>query len=596
MKEGRKDELLRLREEPCKTIVESYLTLFKHKNPFTSFEGISIIKIIQARLENEIRNQVQEKGIYYWFHLYRRFAPGSNFEDESISTISLYRQMSECAFLKYGRLEPGDELIYPSDTGTVNMSQIAGGLFKKALTEFGMPVAYEAAAPGICLGNFDFNSLLEFTQMERLIFEYWRTTACLRRLYKGGVLHIENDRYFVLNDSSTDKLMNVYDSRGGRLGDLTTTSGILINPADYPKYAVSLVPICNVQKLSEEKYPQGRLFGCTCASDFIPNFMWVPVDFDYYYRQHEFCEQRFRECFGFGLPCFVLTLFLICRQAIMNSLARQGKPGMGLIQRAYQHFTSRDQYVEELISLSQYKDMRLPSLDGYRLESGEVAHMLRELSLDDKNRGEINLTTRGPRPIIFPSRKGQFVLDYAAILPRLASQTHFIIGDLEGKGLLFEASVKQKAKNEGMSLWDIPKQLKHSDGTSRNVDLAFYLNNILFICELKSINKSFAFEIGNIQALNFRQTKLISALAEADDKARWLQTRRIGSNYKIPDSVDALVPLVVSLFVEYIWSTDNNLWLTENIPRVCLPSELEELVKDESLAEIIKKPFVVFVV
>jgi hypothetical protein len=118
----------------------------------------------------------------------------------------------------------------------------------------------------------------------------------------------------------------------------------------------------------------------------------------------------------------------------------------------------------------------------------------------------------------------------------------------------------------------------------------------MFICEVKSITKSFAFELGDIEALEFRRRKLESALDQADDKADWLAARKCGDNYAIPEAIHALVPMVISPFTEYIWTTNSNLWLTEKIPRVCLASDVDQLTNDDALSEIVKRPFVKYVI
>jgi len=52
--------------------------------------------------------------------------------------------------------------------------------------------------------------------------------------------------------------------------------------------------------------------------------------------------------------------------------------------------------------------------------------------------------------------------------------------------------------------------------------------------------------------LEFRREKFENALREIDDKADWLKKDREGLNYKIPKSIDLIIPIVISPFVEYI--------------------------------------------
>jgi hypothetical protein len=589
---NREAELLRLREEPTRTIILTNLSLLQHRSPYTDLAALSIIKALQSRLERELQNLIEGKGIYYWFHLYRRFAPGSNFDCDSLRTIALYREITESAFLKYGAAECGAELVQLEEKGKIAPASIASGLYVEALKDIGLKPPFLHLAPSVYLGEFDFSNLVELCQIERLAYEYWKTTACLRRLHKGGVLHVEEEHYFVVNTASTEKLIDAYDRRGSPLCDMTTTSGVMMHPENMLGGGISLCPQYNLERITEETCPQHRVFGSSVPESLAANFLWVPVDFDYYYRQHQFCHEQFEQMHGVSLASFVHTLLLVCRQAIANSRFRNGIPGVGLMQRAYQYMGSIEDYEKELVWLSTHEGMRLPSSGTQALDARQLSSVLQSVTLDIQRRSSINLTTRGPRVLLFPARENKLVVDYAAILPILSTYTHFLTDQVEGKGHLFEDSLKRRLEARELELWAFRRLLKHADGSSREIDLAFIVGNALIICELKSISRSFAFEIGETQALEFRKNKLVSALDEVDEKVRWLEGRKRGVNYEIPGSVVLLVPIVISPFCEYLWSTDMSLWATEDIPRVCIPSELERLLDEDHLKDTLSRPFV----
>lgn len=592
--------LLKLREEPTKSIINSILLFLKPSNDYSIIDDISFIELIQKKLEDEINKIVSKKGIYYWFHLYRRFAPGSNFNNESATTIGLYRQMTECSFLKYGSIKSGKELLVVDKENEVNITEIGSGFYKKALEKFNIPVfPNEICYEGVYLGEFDFNDLVESCQLERLIYEYWHTTTCLRRLYKGGILRIQNNDYFVENNETTKKLINLYDERAA-FGGFASTLGVLLFPKNLSfKKGMSFLPDYNIKNLSLKEYPIHKYFHIKVPlekeKEFIPNFVWAPFDFDYFYCQNRFLEKEFEKEFGFSLACFCYTLFLVCQYAYVSSILNKGIKGYQLIQRAYQHFSCLDEYINWLIDIS--KSSKLPSLGQYVLNKKELYDVLDKLSFKDKKRGDINLTTRGPRSLIIPFKDNQFIIDYVSVLHILSSQMHFIKNNNPEKGHIFEDAVIDRLNKKGFNLWLCKKEMNHPDGSSKEIDVSFYIKNVLFICEMKCINKSFAFDIGDIEALDFRKKKLIKALTESEDKVNWLLAHKNGNNYNVPNYIDAFVPLVITPFVEYIWAIDDYLWLTEKIPRICTPFELEQLLADDSLlSDLIAKPFVRFLV
>jgi hypothetical protein len=200
----------------------------------------------------------------------------------------------------------------------------------------------------------------------------------------------------------------------------------------------------------------------------------------------------------------------------------------------------------------------------------------------------------GPRPLVIYTFGESVLMDFCAIFLILQSAMHFLGADETPKGKVFEDYVAEIMTKAGFQQWQ-KGELCAFDGSKREVDYSFINRNALFLCELKCINRSFAFEAGKTEAIKFRTDKLSSALDECDGKALWLSSRPQGKNYKLPQEVAAIVPVVVSPFPEYVWSRRDDYWLTEEIPRVCVPEELKSLNEPEVLTRLLKKPFIRYV-
>jgi hypothetical protein len=210
--------------------------------------------------------------------------------------------------------------------------------------------------------------------------------------------------------------------------------------------------------------------------------------------------------------------------------------------------------------------------------------------------------TRGPRPVLLPEAFGRRLVDHAAISSVLRSsllvrERGHNISDEAEKGKVFEATVGEYLASLGTNVWALSKALRQRDdaGTEseREFDVCFVAEDVMFVCELRSINRSLGSEIGSSESLAFRQEKMAAALCRVDTAAQWLARFRKGLNYEIPREVKCLVPLVVSPFTEYIWSRAPELWLTEDTPRICVPRELPGLTKNEALRTVKGGPFAV---
>jgi len=599
---GKLDELKNIRNNTVKKSIFFPISLYNYKGILNTLEGIILIRNIQNVLLFKIKDIIRKKSIYYWFYLFRRFIPGSYFNNVSPVTIFLYSQIAECAFLKFGNLKVGDELVYLNGKNKDEINKIGNGNYIKALKEMGLleKTSQKILSPcGTFLGNFEYQELIEFFQIEGLILEYWYTTSCLRRLYKGGKLIIDHYDYSVENTNNTKELIKNFDERNYIYGGRSTSSGILIDDFnEKDKSGISLVPIYNCERFNASNYPVKKIFNMfglknvIIEEKFVPNFIWQPFDFDEYYKKYEFNSTMFKKKFNYSFSCFVSIMHLLFWYAYFQSNTENATISYQHIQRAYSYIPSADNLIDYLFELS--KKIRIPSLQNIDLSKEEIAFAIKELTFTPEKRKNINLTTRGPRFLIFANNR-HLVLDYASILPILSTKHHFLKGNLSAKGPLFENIIRNKFLNKGYHIWFCSKELKQKDGTKKEIDISLYIKNILFIIELKCINRSFDFEEGNIKALEFRRKKFENALREIDDKADWLKKDREGLNYKIPKSVDMIIPIVISPFVEYIWSTNPNLWLTKDVPRICTYQEIMNILDQKKYKESFIKPFIRFI-
>jgi hypothetical protein len=98
--------------------------------------------------------------------------------------------------------------------------------------------------------------------------------------------------------------------------------------------------------------------------------------------------------------------------------------------------------------------------------------------------------------------------------------------------------------------------------------------------ECKAIGNSFGFELGNPSSVEFRRSKLQSALDEIDERAAWLAREPIGRNYDV-SSFKEVLPVVVTPFKEFIWSLAPSYWITDQLPRVMTTTELHDALKEQ---------------
>ena len=586
-----------LRDKSTEDIVKFYIDSCKFKSPLTLLESLRFLNNLKISIENKASEIISKRCIYYWIHLYRRIGLGKIFGNESDTTLALYRNMVECCIQKFGRINCGLEIIYGNESYDIKAKDIASGNYLEALKFFSL-TKHEINNDDIYLGNFNEIDYTNIYIVERLMFEYWHLTTCLRRLYKGGKLLI-NDNYNVICNNNTEFLMKSYDERNDRYGNFNTTQGIDLgfNELELLNSGCVLIPQYNYKQVAIQDYPFNKFFNLSNISidptnnePFKPNFLWFPFDFDNYFISNSFLKDEFFEYFQYSLESFVTTIFLLVFRNLHISINNK-QYAFYLIQKGYTAIISEDELINDLVEYS--KVVKLPSLSKFELNIDETKKIINDIKLNNENKKKINISTLGPRKIILPSIDNKYIIDLSGILDLISKQTHFLPErNIGKKGSIFEDNIIKKIKKENLNIWESKKKLNGFDLTSKEIDVSFYDRNVLFICELKCIKRSLSYITGDFKSLKYRKDKFTEALTEVDNKADWILNHRKGHNFKLPDVVDIIVPIVISPFIEYIWDIDDKYWINSKTPRICVIKELFKFLKDNYINSIIVKPFI----
>lgn len=570
----------------AKRIKKDFIKKYFGLKNIDSDKSIEILYEFKNRIESELKINIEKKSIHYWLHLYRRIAPrGKN----SSVTINIFRNILEVAFYKYGREEVNDELLFVKEENTVSIDKIANGDMKRYNGNFNS----EYLLPGVYLGNFSCDDYQLMYELEELAIEFWRVTTCIRRIYKGGTLRVSFSEYEVECDEETSKLMKLYDNRY-KEGGLSSLNGVTISN----ETPTGIIPMYNTEAELIDQEFLNRLLGIessvTINKHFVPNFVWAPFDFMQFYKSNKFLKDEFMKCYGFSLKHFVFICFIISADLI-GSCVGNSENVNEMQKRAYRYYVSKKEYIEQLHMLSKQLDFIMD--EKIVISEEEIIKIIDYLTVDFNKRNDMSLTTLGPRKMIFSLKnKESILIDYLPLLDIILKSTFPLkINDEKEKqkGYIFEDFVINELKNSGFTLWENKKELKQLDGTSKEIDASFIYKNILFICECKSNKQSITFNmIGDYKTLDYRKRKNIIGINDADDKVKWLTKSSEPKNYKIPDSVDYIVPVLITPFVEYIWNLSDGLWINNDTPRIITCDELIKFVKNNSFEILLKKPYV----
>ncbi|MHB1459256.1 MAG: NERD domain-containing protein [Armatimonadota bacterium] len=161
------------------------------------------------------------------------------------------------------------------------------------------------------------------------------------------------------------------------------------------------------------------------------------------------------------------------------------------------------------------------------------------------------------------------------------------------KGPLFEKSLLEYINQSNLDVKHLFHPniiIKENNETIGEIDISLISGSIAFIVECKAYSSSTALIWGNKDANNNRWSYTEDWLRQVFRITEYLSCHPEGDNYCIPLYVKYLVPIVYSPAVEHVYFDDDKYLVTPDIPRICIPDELIELL-DLNLHDIINNKY-----
>lgn len=541
---------------------------------YSSEEGRVFLSSYLTSVESELAKQIEELSVAYCVHLYRRLAPGPIGRDQQPRTIGLTRAVLEAAIQKYAGFQLCNKI---GESSAVPIRKVLGGLLMAP--EFEIERNIVARLNQLVLTDFTSIDLLAFYDLERLAYEIWRTAATLRTTGKGAPLIVcaPPECFADGRSAELDFLVTNYDKRTGRTEWSSSASGVTF--ADVEQQSAEgcvLVPIYNVGSVTSADFKDffRQMYGIRLMSEMTLNFVWVPFNLREYRKAHLPFATAFYDRYNVSLDAVLAVIAALSLRVEYSWLQTRGTSLLRFFQRAYEG-PDKLKDIRDAILLLLPDACKTLGVDKATVASDEIETALDFWTLDNSNRKAIDLSYSGPHYLLLPVQQDRFFIDYAWILRRLHDLFLGIsIPDQNFKGDALETLIRSAQSV-------LPtKPCKTDKGQSRQIDYAVACGSHLVIAECKAVGRSVAFDRGDPKAVKYRTSNVVQrGLSEVDDKAKWLASYPLGTNYAVA-SYDYILPVVVSPFVEFIPSQDTRYWISADLPRVLAPKEFENLLND----------------
>ncbi|TXI83078.1 MAG: hypothetical protein E6Q40_11615 [Cupriavidus sp.] len=503
----------------------------------------------------------------YWWHIYRRTAPelhpGHIGKTDAV-TAALVRQITDLAIVKHsGGWREGDLI----SSSAVDPSTYLGGTYKNASIEY---LGSEKAGNDLfkiatrtnqlVVGRLEVSDFIDMHRIEGLAYEYWKTTAALRTIGKGGDAELTRDLWFKFHVSEDEKwLFDHYDGELGRAGGFSTLFGTWFSGDEKPDDQDLFVwGQYNVERSSKE-VTISKIDGGAATVRFQPNFDIGIDKLSLFWEGHSFADAAFQRANKFSLRAALVwiwtisILFLKPELTFRNQLSRSEEEYfesvslLNLMKRGYiatQY--DRDELFKICNGLMDLYDLPFDTPDEKDL--GQALEFF-TFSIEVKN--QVGLWAGGKRfPIV---QDGPIMVFDVVAIPDLIERLFFKVGDKDSaKGGAFESSFREYISKQKFEIIHFG-ELRWADGSKREADAIVRVNNTLVVLECVSSERPLDFEISRPKT----HAKRIERLKEKIDQASSL----VDAIYKSPKGANfdfswntKVIFRVVSPHHEFLWS------------------------------------------
>lgn len=550
---------------------------------YDSDNGKKLINDYLNLVESEVKKIIEKKSLAYWIHLIRRIACVlSKYEidddTERIEVIGLVRCIFEAMIQKYSSIGPCNNIGFSNQ---IKIEEILNGFFSKhELIDFGKAIMEK---PQLVLTHFDLDELIEFYELEKLIYEIWRCSANFRGLAKGSqwaVTHNPIDAGEV-RDEILSKSLKIFDTRTASLFHFeahVTAKGTLYelknSDQDEKKNGTVFIPLYNVGRINVKKLIEG-MYKISLSSDLVTNFIWIPINIRNYYKSNLSYSEEFFNKNNVDLES-VLAVYLCILIRVSDQWNSSNEMIFRYWKRGYEGPYKNEYIVEQI------EDYLPIAIDFLQLKKTNINldEAIKFWTLNEAKQEIIDATYPGPHSIFLPFGKDRTFIDYAWMYRRLYDLFwNCKIDDENFKGEALELFV---IKNQKLALPNTP--LKNINGEKRQIDASFQFENKLLIIECKVFSRSIGFDRGNKEAIQYRKDKYAEAIEQVEEKIEWLIENKEGTNFNIR-KYSKIIGVVITPFPEYIRVDERQFWLTEKIPRILTSFELIEFLDNNKIWE-----------
>jgi hypothetical protein len=527
-------------------------------------EAMPYIEKFQNLVEIQMAELAGSHSIPYWLMLCHRIRPDADGIGVTPWTEQLARRVLDAAIFKYGRLECSE---LPTDVVHED------GFLRPAV--------------------IDKSAVFNAYRLERLALELYWSTGSVRRLVKNGWLRVivEDATVSPLVENSREdrRLIELYDKRCCQYDGPGTSSGLIA--ADKVTHSESgdkpyeiYIPYINSHGfivpmlwIDEHNRPHKTPFFQEPGIEGPSNYIVGPFDLEPYSR----FMMNAGVTVGQATPQEVISLLVtICTWEFTRALQHLMLM-REFYQRGYIHVDIDALFLAiapECLAFRRRAFRETLSMKTCRAGMADAYHAL---CLAADKRMSMSVLHHSACPVFVSVSRTETIVNLWSIpfwIEEFTTVSARVGGDIGTiRGRLLEAAIISTMRDAlpDCVLWKKAHEvLKLNDGSLMDIDASYVRGSLLVMIEDKNAVHSEKFELGSKGAPIQEFTKFNNDLNGLRENAGRLLANRVGKNYRLPDEVSVVLPVIVTSEVKYIAVERPDLFLDRDTPVVCTIDEL----------------------
>lgn len=536
-------------------------------------DAFNFLKHYLSYLEHTQKEMISTHSPIFWIHLYRRTGLGLIVKDNELAdamTLNIVRNFMEIAFLKFGDLDKNDLCL----SEELSYNEVLDGLFYEShknidYSDEKIKQTWEEYRKRneIVLKDYKKHDHKNLYLLEGVAYEYWKATANMRSIAKGGEL-INCDEFFwkEMRTDSLNQLISSYDKRLSiNFKYLPTAKGLLT----YDEIEAENNLFYTVYNDKLEVF--SKIIGDKKLSEVITNFYPQSINIDNFLDSHKVLEKPFLKRKKYSLK-FCLNFFKALSNIVTDYRGSNKSSKSKVLDQKIKLFSILQR---SYLILPYDKDLLFGELKtritGFGFSTDEIEDqlpkILDEYILDNSQQNIMSIWSFGPRPLIIENKLG-YLIDICGFSTILRNLFFGIRENQTERGFELERITRSFVEKNGYTLLK-DRILKNNLDQEREADLVIKVNNTVILCDCRSIETPVDLFLGK-PSTQIARNKLIQ------DKFEQIETLRdfiikfpTGRNYDY-SKADKIFSIAILPEPEWIPSLEKDYWVDFNkdVPKI----------------------------